>query len=563
MSTSTPKEPTGSGGIAGTGGIGGVAGGSATGERVFVRKASGLIKTASNTDVFIFDIGLVSVGLGMAFLFYFGAAAYPGANLYISVLLAGIAMIFIGGGMVCWTVTIPRSGGIYVFGSRSMWPPFAFTLSFCESSAWVFYSAFGAYYIVQIGLAPLVTTVGIIANSQGTIDWGTRLSTNYWTFGIAGGLELVGIAVLISGMRRFFQWQKVAFIGAIIGTFILYGTLIATSRHSFQTNFDKLMAKQLAVGNHPYQGILNAAAKAGLNLHPHMSWIHTITFANWAFLPLIGAAFSISIGGEIKQVTKGQRNGILGGVTMSVVAWIVAIPLMYHTVGKTFLSAVTYANFNGVKGASTPVTPYMTMLSGIGSASITLTILIAIGFMMWNWLWVPSQVGYGNRAVFAWALDRVFPDYLSKVNNRTHTPVPAIVFSGVAAIAMLWALVFTTVFRLAAFTEIAVFAWACVLLAGVFFPYRHKDMYEKGPLANIKFLGYPLMSVVCFFGAISGFLFFADMFGDNLAAGHGTTNLIILGSWFVGGFVIYWLCFLWRRSQGINVNLAFKQIPIE
>ena len=31
-------------------------------DRVFLRKASGLIKTASVSDVFIYDIGLVSIG---------------------------------------------------------------------------------------------------------------------------------------------------------------------------------------------------------------------------------------------------------------------------------------------------------------------------------------------------------------------------------------------------------------------------------------------------------------------------------------------------------------------
>ena len=77
-----------------------------TGERVFLRKASGLIKTASNTDVLIFDIGLVSIGLGLAFLLYFGPAAYPGSNLYLATLIAGLAMLFVGGGMICWTVTI-------------------------------------------------------------------------------------------------------------------------------------------------------------------------------------------------------------------------------------------------------------------------------------------------------------------------------------------------------------------------------------------------------------------------------------------------------------------------
>src|SRR6202022_5014572 len=76
----------------------------------------------------------------------------------------------------CRAVPIPRSGGIYVFGTRSMWPPLAFTLSFCEASAWIFYSAFGAYYIAQIGVAPLFTAVGILTNSSGIESFGTDLA---------------------------------------------------------------------------------------------------------------------------------------------------------------------------------------------------------------------------------------------------------------------------------------------------------------------------------------------------------------------------------------------------
>ena len=67
----------------------------ADGERVFLRKASGLIKTASTSDVFIYDIGLVSIGLGLGVILYFGPAVYPGGNLYIATLLAGIAMLLV------------------------------------------------------------------------------------------------------------------------------------------------------------------------------------------------------------------------------------------------------------------------------------------------------------------------------------------------------------------------------------------------------------------------------------------------------------------------------------
>src|SRR3972149_858474 len=131
------------------------------GDRVFLRKASGLIKTASNTDVFIYDIGLVSIGLGLGFLLFFGPAAYLGGNLYVATILAGVAMLAVGLGMLTWTITIPRSGGIYNLGTRSMWPPLAFTLSFVEVSAWLFYGSFGGGYLTELRIPPAVASMWI------------------------------------------------------------------------------------------------------------------------------------------------------------------------------------------------------------------------------------------------------------------------------------------------------------------------------------------------------------------------------------------------------------------
>ena len=59
-----------------------------TGDRVFLRKASGLIKTAGTTDVFIYNVGLVSIGIGIGGLLLYGPSVYPGGNLYVGVLLA-------------------------------------------------------------------------------------------------------------------------------------------------------------------------------------------------------------------------------------------------------------------------------------------------------------------------------------------------------------------------------------------------------------------------------------------------------------------------------------------
>ena len=64
-------------------------------QRIFLRKASGLIRTASGTDTFIYNLGLVSVGLGVASILFYGPAYYPGGDLVWSCLLAGVCMAMI------------------------------------------------------------------------------------------------------------------------------------------------------------------------------------------------------------------------------------------------------------------------------------------------------------------------------------------------------------------------------------------------------------------------------------------------------------------------------------
>jgi APA family basic amino acid/polyamine antiporter len=532
------------------------------GERVFLRKASGLIKSASNTDVFIYDIGLVSIGLGLGFLLFYGPAVYLGGDLYVGTLIAGAAMLLVGLGMLTWTITIPRSGGIYNFGTRSMWPPLAFTLSFVEVTAWLFYGSFGAVYLVQLGIAPSVTAIGIIADKPGVESFGTDLAGKWGTFLIGSAALVIGAIILASGMRRFFFSQKVMFTIAVLGTLVFVGALIFTSRADFVSNWNSVMGDRLGVGNDAYNGVIKAAEGAGWS-DPGFDWKQTLLFSNWAFLPLIGAAFSISIGGEIKQVGRGQTLGIIGAITMSVVVWIISIALVYKTMGKDFLGAVTYSNLNGVEGAATPVTPFPTLLTGLGTDSVVLTILIALGFIGWIWLWIPTQILYPTRALVAWSLDRVAPDTLGTVSERTHTPIPAILLCLAGGITFVGLLAFTSFFQLVIFIEVAVLAWALVLLAGVFFPYRRPDIYNKSPIANMKIGGLPVMTVACALGAAAAFFYFFNLFFDDFAAGHARHSMSVLIGWFVGSFVLYWIMWFIRRRQGVNVDLAFKEIPIE
>ena len=69
--------------------------GQPTAPGVFSRKASGLVRVGSSLDVFIFNVGLVSVGIAIAYNQFYGPSLYPGAQPWISTLLAAAGMIFV------------------------------------------------------------------------------------------------------------------------------------------------------------------------------------------------------------------------------------------------------------------------------------------------------------------------------------------------------------------------------------------------------------------------------------------------------------------------------------
>jgi basic amino acid/polyamine antiporter, APA family len=532
----------------------GTAGG--TGDRVFLRRASGLIKTAGAMDVFIFNVGLVSIGIGIGTAILYGPAVYPGGNLVLGIIIASIAMALIAVGMITWTVTIPRSGGVYAFGSRILPPALAFASSFTESICWLFLTGVAAYWIVTIGIVPMFTIGAVITGNSTLQSIADNVSSEWATFLIGTAVLLLAGGILTSGMRRFFLSQKIVFTIAMIGSVLLMVILALGSHAHFVTNFNDYFGPKVT-----YNGVIQAARHGGW-ANPGFTWKQTLLASNWWFLPLIGAAFSIAIGGEIKSVTKSQTWGMLGAILICAVAWLITVPLAYRIFGYNFLGAAGFNDLNGLSG--TPTTPWITLLAGVLTRSWIVTVLVSLGFIAWIWMWVPGMQAYGERAMIAWAFDRIAPGPLGKVSDRTHSPVVAISAATALTVVFLALFVFTSYFiTLIIFIELALLAWMFVLAAGIVFPYRRPDMYEKSPIANKRLFGLPIMTVACGAGFVAALFYFFVLFFDAFAAGHDTKRLIIMGVTFLGGLILFWIARQVRRSQGVNIDLAFKEIPIE
>jgi amino acid transporter len=531
-------------------------------KRIFLRKASGLIRTASGTDTFIYDLGLVSIGLGVGSLLFYGPAFYPQGDLIWACIIAGVAMALIAFGFITWTITLPRSGGIYVFGSRILPPALALTLSLVEITAWLFYCAIAAYWIVILALAPMFSALSLLTGNETFLTISKTMLQPWVTFLIGAAILILSHIVISYGMRFYLTVNKWVFVLAMASTILLIVTLSLYTREDFVANFNALVGPSLGVSD-AYNAIIASGKEKGWG-EPGFDLWQTILVSNWPFLPLIGAAFSIAIGGEIKSVTRSQTFGMLGAVLTTTVAFVITVWLALRVFGFEFLGTAVFNYLTATGGLTTPTDPSIALLTGLLTKSPLITVLTSIGLALWMWMWIPGMHTFGVRAIVAWSFDRVAPAQLGTISEKYHTPIVAITVTTIVNLIFMALFVFTPWFsKIVILIEAAVLAWSVVLAAGIFFPYLRPELYERSPIAGKTVFGLPIMTVACFLGFIAAQFYFWTLFFDPNAAGHDPTQVAIVAGVFVLGLGFYYIMKLIRQSQGVDVTLAFKEIPIE
>jgi amino acid transporter len=535
-----------------------------TGQGVFSRPASGLIRVAGSTDVFIFNVGLVSVGIAVALNQYYGPSLYPGAGIWLSTLLAAAGMLAVAATFYFWSVIFPRSGGVYVSLSRGLNPGFAFVGSLVETVILLYYAAFAASLIVKVGLSSFLGTVGVVAGNDTMLDWAASTAEPSGVFWIGTAVLVVAGLLLASGTRRYFTVQKALFGLAVVGTLVLIAVMLLGSRDRFKENLTDLTGLD-------YQGVI-ATAKQNGYVTGSFSIGKSIEFLVFPLLPLLGAVQSIGIGGEVKRFRRSQLLGMLGAVAATGLLIALFDGLAAKAFGYEFQGAVGFNSISGIADGSTEAatgaSPWFTVLAGILTSNVLLAVVIMATFVAWIWFWIPAELAYTTRTMIAWSFDRLAPDRLGHVSERVHTPVVAIGLSTAGAVVFMWLIAYRNIAFLS-LIEALVVVWGAAMLAAVLFPRRRRELFDASPAASSRLGGTPLMVVT---GAIS-LAFFALvlylLWNDPIAAGPMfTLDHLSREFWIVLGIVVFGVVWfagtrLYRRRQGIDVDLVFRQIPIE
>jgi amino acid transporter len=538
----------------------------AGGSQLFVRQSTGLVREASALDATIFNaVFSAPVGATLAWGVFFALAAFPGSDLVWATIISFIINIPVLVMMALLSSSMPRTGGDYVWVSRILSPPLALVSNFGAALSATIGATFWARYFPVFALGPILATLGVTFNNTTLIDWGNSFQHDtHWIFGGSMIMVVLMGAILIAGLKTTFRWQNAFWIIASAGTFLAFVVLVFGSQNDFVSHYNSLNAQYngltaggtvLSAGVTP--GVMPDASKLDATL-PSIFVIMTFMMWNW---------WSVYLSGELKSAMNRTRQLTImfGALAWDVIFIVVGVMLLFKVTGYDFMVAVN----SGTSAYAIPTGPWYHFLASLVYNIPILTFLIVGSFLFWS---LPAMVGNTYmpiRTWFAWSFDRLLPEKLSEVNERTHSPIWAILFEMVLVVLMLiWSIVSTDFQTWLALGVLAgVVCVVIVAVAAIAFPFRRPDLYKASP-ANWKILGIPILFIVAPLSvAVMGFLTWCTWQYPALALAGNPDNrwqiFAFMGMIVVVGLVVYFLSWFVRRRQGIDITLVYKELPPE
>lgn len=542
--------------------------------KVFLRNATGLIREVSVLDAFIMNTFGMNIAVGAVFLFLQAPAYFPQGNMLVAVIIGTLLMAF----TLLWvystfSAAMPRSGGDYVFVSRTLHPFLGWLLGWSQGMWLIFFwIGFNAWFALTFAVPVALSTIGAATGQTGWIDLSNNLlasfpilgiTTQWWVL-IIGVLINIGFAVLlILGGQSFWRWQKVFFLfagGSVVLAFLLLlfdGGNIQNAWNSFA-----LQHKGLA-----FNQVIPAAVKNGYVLPGGFSLNDTLLMLPWVFFVVGYAQGSAQIGGEVKRASRTQYLAMVGGVLVNGAMLALLVIVFMQAVGVNWIGSVGFLAINNPSLLNLPgnLSPSFNFIVSLLTGNVIVPLVIGIGFIFWALMGTPLSELQATRYMLAWAVDRMIPAPLGDVSERFHSPVKAIIFCTVTGTLALIALVTVPQASLLGALLAQIAAFILVSIAGIAFPYRLRHVWEAA--GGHRLLGIPSVTLAGIGGVIVlGSLMLMFIFNSTINSTFGVTARLSL-SFMIGvivvGIIWYAAAYFLNRSRGVDLGLAYREIPPE
>jgi amino acid transporter len=543
---------------------------------VFTRKASGLVRVMSPYSAFVYNI--LTMGLIFPWTYLWAPGALPGGRLVWGILLAMLIEIPIAYVYVWLSTALPRSGGDYVFQSRVFGGGVAFTVVMSGFVIWILqWVALSGWLVSYLGLAPLFLGLGATTQNAMFSSWGVFFTT-------ANGVIIVSIInaalsmwLLVSGFKNYVRFQHVMWWGTLLAFATVFLVLFTTPAAEFASRLNAF-AVASGGGENFYQTAVDAVTAAGIDLKPPFNLMATLLIAPIAWTSLQWATYSAQQNGEIKDARSVQSQTFI--MVGSLVATGLLLALLavgiervagtefLYVAGAGYWSLIPEANIAGFN-----LWPPIVAVALTGSPLVVL--IIGLGYLL-NGFQIVCNCYIGmTRVMVAMSLDRLLPEWFSRVDEKRHTPFNAHLAYFLASIPVILAynLVPGWIGLTLGVTFGCGYVFVITCIAGALLPYRARELYEASPAAKYKLGNTPMITVVGVIGGILGTLMvLAFLFAPQLG---------VLGNWNFEGFpsglwaqiiafgiivisaIWYFIAKNSQKARGINVEFAFKEIPPE
>ena len=522
------------------------------GVKVFVRDATGLVRNVSGGSSFFATFALVTGGVPIFLISLLFLT--PGANMYGALAIMFIPSAALGAVYTIFGISMPRSGGDYVFVSRGLNSVLGFLNSFGLFFAYVFslgiYSLFAAQYL---GYA--VYTYGFMYTNYALMNAAsTMLSLNVEVIsGIVVILVFLLMLMFVS-TRTAFRLIFITGILEVITTVILFGLTATISHGSFVSAFDKFG------GAGAYSGVISTAVSNGLLYNTHFS--STILALPIAWYAFTWYTLPANWSGEMKQVRKSLPIAILYALVFILIFYVAFYFTTFHAFGQLFMTAWSFNYANGLTLPFSFIGTYTPFFVSLVYKNPIIPILGILVFWLPDVLFfVPTMIG-ASRYLFGWSFDRAMPEVFSKVSHRTKTPYVTTITVGAIGIIGLLAYAYIPTAAIVDIIPIFDFGFIIPAITAILVPFWKKDLYNNSFVIKRTIAKVPLITWLGI-RALSGIIYgIIGLWNSYLMPINATTG-ISLGGVYIAAAVIFIVMYLVNKRKGINITHAYKEIPPE
>jgi len=531
-----------------------------TKKTVFARPATGLVRKYSTLDTFFIGISTLGIGTSLIQIGTWVPYAYPGADIPLLMFLGLLLSMFIGLNWVVLSVAMPRSGGDYIFVSRVLGPRLGFLSSWAVVTQQFVFAAADASFFVTTMLASTFFALGL-SGVSGMIRVANWLGTHDGAFTIGVLCFVIYFLVTFVGGRTYRLVTVVLMTAAFLSLFLLVGIYLGASPSGFQSAFSSAVASNST----SYQGIIDTAQKGGFALPP-FSLVATLSALPYATLAYAGFERGSYIAGEVKSVDRAMPIGIMltllvGGLFLIVVPYIT-----FGVMGSNFYQSLNWLYYNNRAAYPLPVRPSFDGLALLLVKNPYLVALFGFSFATWGIINNIARFQIVSRSVMSWGFDRVAPTFFADVNDRFHTPITGLwlyLIGGFLALGLWNYTPYLSLFL--SFLGITYILRALPMISAMLLPYKRRELWQNLPIKKM-FGAVPLIVIS---GAIGALIFLYESFQVYAELVTGPFSylieaaVVVLIFFVIVGIGIYEVSRILRKREGIDLSLAFKELPPE